>query len=145
MPPPNHKRTAQIAITTRQKLRPLLLLDAKPKAAPIPAINSTGHSSNPNNGMKPMNAMTSAMRPKMNAMILAMSVSCALFLGHTRLVPNAAEILRQTKRQSPLNNPAVARGPIFVAQQPFVELTCSMAGKLFAEIDLARHFDARQV
>jgi hypothetical protein len=85
MPPPSHKRTTQIAITTRQKLRPLLLLDAKPNAAPIPAINNTGHNSNPSSGMKPIKAKIRAMSPNRNAMILAMtSFLGAIGVGYKR-------------------------------------------------------------
>jgi hypothetical protein len=77
IPPPNHKRIAQMAITTKQKLRPLLLLDAKPNAAPTPAIRMMNQLSQPSKGMNPIIAKTRAISPNRKASMLAI----ASFLG----------------------------------------------------------------
>lgn len=95
IPPPNQSRIAQITNTTRQKLRPLLLLDAKPKAAPIPAISITGHNNNPKKGIKPMSAKTRATSPKTNASIFAMMPICALLSEEASFAMDMAEFLRQ--------------------------------------------------
>jgi hypothetical protein len=47
IPPPSHSRMAQMATTTRQKLRPAFFSDAKPKATPAPAMTMISQLSQP--------------------------------------------------------------------------------------------------
>ena len=71
MPPPIQRRNAQIAITTKQKFRPLFFSDINPNAAPTPAIKMISQFSHPSKGMKPTIAKTRAMSPTRNAIMFA--------------------------------------------------------------------------